>query len=167
MYPHANGGGKAQRTMGPACANPCPCATEAWDGRRWCDCPGAPKDAYCRAAGCFAVYGGQSSTFDNNRGFECGGSGGLVCFGAKWAAIHRELHGLFGGGWNSSSSTRVVGNTIDGVNEASRQCSFEAPIDLACRRTPYPVPCLSVLCPSTITVTVPLPTCIVHQLVQQ
>ena len=30
----------------------------------------------------------------------------------------------------------------------------------ACRRTPCPVPCLSGLCPSTITVTVPLPTCI-------
>ena len=116
MYPHANGGGKAQRTMEPACANPCPCATEAWDGRRWCDCPGAPKDAYCRAAGCFAVYGGQSSTFENNRGFECGGSGGLVCFGAKWAAIHRELHGLFGGGGTAAArrglwATRSMAST--------------------------------------------------------
>ena len=36
-----------------------------------------------------------------------------------------------------------------------------------CRGTPYPVPCLSVLCPSTITDAVPLPTCIIHQLVLQ
>ena len=32
-----------------------------------------------------------------------------------------------------------------------------------CRRTPYPVPLLSLPCPSTITVTEPLPTCMVHQ----
>jgi len=25
MYPHGNGGGKAQGTMGQACAKPCPC----------------------------------------------------------------------------------------------------------------------------------------------
>ena len=36
-----------------------------------------------------------------------------------------------------------------------------------CRRTPYPVPCLLLPCPSAITVTVPLPTCILHQLVLQ
>ena len=36
---------------------------------------------------------------------------------------------------------------------------------ILCRRTPYPVPSLSGLCPSTITVTEPLPTCMVHQLV--
>jgi len=137
MYPHGNGGGKAQGTMGQACAKPCPCDAETWDGLRWCNCPGAPKDAFCRAAGCFAVYGGLSSTFENNTGFECGGGIGLVSFGAKWAAIHgrRELHGLFGGAWNSSSSTRVVGNTIDGAREASRQCSFEAPIDLQTNRS--------------------------------
>ena len=29
-----------------------------------------------------------------------------------------------------------------------------------CRRTPYPVPCLLLPCPSAIPVTVPLPTCI-------
>ena len=36
-----------------------------------------------------------------------------------------------------------------------------------CRRTPYPVPCLSLPCPSAITVTVPLSTCMVHQLLLQ
>ena len=36
-----------------------------------------------------------------------------------------------------------------------------------CRRTHFPVPCLSGPCPSTITVTVPLPTCVRHQLVLQ
>jgi hypothetical protein len=53
-----------------------------------------------------------------------------VNFGDKRCAIHgnRELGGLFGGAWNSSSSTRVVGNTVDG--SSARQCSFEAPVDL-------------------------------------
>ena len=35
--------------------------------------------------------------------------------------------------------------------------------DGVCRRTPYPVFSLSLLCPSTITDTIPLPTCMVHQ----
>ena len=41
------------------------------------------------------------------------------------------------------------------------------PRALSCRRTPYPVPCLLLSCPSAITVTVPLPTCTLHQLVLQ
>ena len=137
------GGGKTQGTMGPACAEACPCDAETWDGLRWCHCPGAPKDAFCRSAGCFAVYGGQSSTFENNQGFECGGGGGLVSFGAKWAAIHghRELRGLFGGAWNSSSSTRVVGNTIDGIKETSRQCtSLSLSLSLSLRAICNPKP---------------------------
>jgi hypothetical protein len=126
-YPHGSSNGLA-----PACAMPCPCDNETWDGIRFCHCPGAPKEACCRAAGCFANYGGQgqASVYENNKGFQCNGAGGLVNFGDKWCAIHgtRELDGLFGGAWNSSSSTRVVGNnTVDG--SSAWQCSFEAPVD--------------------------------------
>ena len=42
--------------------------------------PGAPKQAYCRAAGCFANYGGQASAFEGNAGAGCYqvGFGGIV-----------------------------------------------------------------------------------------
>jgi hypothetical protein len=128
MYPHGSGSNSEPKTLTPACAEPCPCDAETWDGLRWCRCPHAPKAAYCRAAGCFANYGGQASAYENNTGVQCGG-GAVVSFGARWAAIHgrRELEGLFGGAWNGSSSTRVVGNVGDA--SSARQCSFEAPID--------------------------------------
>ena len=74
------------------------------------------------------------------------------------------------GGWTAAGELGLLvtafspfRKTADG---APCQVIFDQP-DAWCRRTPYPVPWLSVVLPSTITVTVPLPTCMVHQLVLQ
>eukprot|EP01043_Picozoa_sp_COSAG02_P051710 COSAG02_NODE_5477_length_4292_cov_13.353685_4_plen_486_part_00 len=99
MYPHQGGG--------PRCQMPCAC------NKTTCDCPG---EKGCRPSGCFANYGGQSSTFERNEGVECY-QDAVVIFG-------NINDGLFGGAWTNSSSTVVRGNK--GMDAS---CGFLWPID--------------------------------------
>jgi hypothetical protein len=80
--------------------------------------------------GCYANYGGQRSTYEDNTCIGIGrdgNDGAIVHYGHSSSAIHSPVSsdgGMYGGAWNSSSLTRVKGNTGMSVS-----CNFEVPID--------------------------------------
>ena len=73
----------------------------------------------------------------------------------------------FGDGMRFSDHVLTVTATPGPQPRASELAYGITLATIRCRRTPYPVPCLSVVLLSTITVTVPLPTCMLQQLVLQ
>ena len=80
--------------------------------------------------GCFANYGGQRSTYEDNACHGIGrdgNDGAIVHLGHRSSALNQPVStngGMYGGAWNSSSLIRVVGNTGMSVS-----CNFEVPID--------------------------------------